>query len=64
MQAISGGVNIRATSHQWNGSSCTAYINMTGLQDTAATIRNCLTGATLSGTIAGVAVTGVLTVIP
>lgn len=64
MQNILGGVNIRATSHAWNGSSCVAYINMTGLQDTAATVRNCLVGANLSGTIAGVPVTGVLTVIP
>jgi hypothetical protein len=59
-----GSFNIRATAFQWNGSACVQYINMTGTQDTTATIRNCLAGVSLSGTIAGVAVTGVLAVAP
>lgn len=59
-----GSFNIRATAFQWNGSDCVNYINLVGTQDTTATIRNCLAGVTLTGTLGGVAVTGVLTVAP
>lgn len=59
-----GSFNMRATAFQWNGSDCVQYINLVGTQDTTATIRNCLVGTTLTGTLGGVAVTGVLTVAP
>lgn len=64
LETLVSGINIRARSHQWNGFECAPYINLTGLQDTAATVRNCLAGTTLTGTVGGVAVTGVLAVAP
>lgn len=64
LETLASGINIRGRAHFWNGSGCVPYINLVGLQDTAATDRNCLVGTTLTGTLGGVSVTGVLTVAP
>jgi hypothetical protein len=59
-----GSFNIRATSFQWNGSACVQYMNLVGIQGSSATIRNCLSGANLAGTVGGVSVTATLGVSP
>ena len=64
LEAVGFGYNIRATAYQWNGGSCVQYMNLTGTQGTMTTVRNCLAGATLAGTIGGVAIDGTLAVAP
>ena len=64
LETIGFGYNIRAISHQWNGGSCVQYMVLTGTQDSMSSIRNCLAGASLTGTIGGVAITGSLAVAP
>lgn len=64
LETWSGSFNLRATAYQWNGGSCVQYMNLTGTQGSSTTIRNCLSGASLTGTIGGVAITGTLAVAP
>lgn len=55
--------NIRAISYIYNGSSCPSYRSLRGTQDVAATVRNCLSGATVTNVTSGTTWTGLITAV-